>query len=183
MRYIKTKRLNLRSWKKEDVIPFLKSTQDRDTVQYFPHMMTIKEAREFVKQSSASVRDRGFGLFAVERRDTKEFIGVAGIQVKQFNEKRYENHMHVMFPCIEIFVMLRKKFWNQGFATEALKGVIKFTEKKTDIKEIYAFTSKKNLPAQNVIDKLDMYKVDTFKHKQFVDGHSNQEFIIFKKET
>lgn len=183
MRYIKTKRLNLRSWKEDDVIPFLKSTQDRDTIQYFPHMMTIKEAREFVKESSASVVDRGFGLFAVERRDTKAFIGVAGIRVKQFDEKRYESHMHTMFPCIEVFVMLQKKFWNQGFATEALNGVIKFTEKKTDIREVYAFTSNRNLPAQNVVDKLGMYKIGTFKHKQFVNGHSKQEFIIFKKET
>ncbi|CAD2070566.1 GNAT family N-acetyltransferase [Phocicoccus pinnipedialis] len=183
MRYIKTKRLNLRSWKPEDVIPYLKATQDNDVVQFSPIKKTIKEAREFARLSSASVNDRGFGLFAVERRDTKEFIGIAGIRVKQFDEKKHEVDMHTMFPCIELYVMLIKKYWNQGFATEALRGVIKFTEKKTDIRDLYAFVCNRNNPALNVVDKLGMQRIDTFKHQQYVDGHSKQQFIIYKLET
>lgn len=183
MRYIKTKRLILRSWQPEDVIPFIKATQDRDVNQFTPKMMTIKEAREFARLSSASVNDRGFGLFAVERRDTKEFIGIAGIRVKQFDDKKHAHDMHTMFPCIELYVMLIKKHWNHGFATEALRGVVKFTEKKTDIQSVYAFVSNRNMPGLNVLDKLGMQKVDTFKHQQYADGHSKQAFFIYKLET
>ena len=86
-------------------------------------------------------------------------------------------------PAIEIGWRLQKKHWNQGFATEAARGVLKFVERQTDIKEVYAYTSVRNIPSINIMEKIGMEPVKTFDHPGIMDGHSLKRHVLFKKST
>src|SRR5699024_6506888 len=133
----------------------------------------------YARTAQKCIIDRGFGLFAVERKDTNEFIGFTGIHVLEADDtldfdflpcKNRECHLLPVhdtldfdfLPCIEIGWRLQKKHWNQGFATEAARGVLKFVERQTDIKEVYAYTAVRNIPSINIMEKIGMEPVQTF---------------------
>lgn len=179
MKYIKTKRLILRDWQESDLKPFIKMNLDPDVRRYFPNLQTPEESVNYAKASQKSILDRGFGLFAVERKDTGEFIGFTGIRVLEADGSLDFEFL----PCIEIGWRLAKKHWNQGFATEAARGVMKFVERQTDIKEVYAFTAKKNIPSINIMEKLGMEVVTEFEHPSIMEGHSLKPHILYKVST
>ena len=81
MKYIKTKRLILRDWQESDLKTFIRMNQDPDVRRYFPSLQTPEESVEYAHTAQKCIVDRGFGLFAVERKDTNEFIGFTGIHV------------------------------------------------------------------------------------------------------
>lgn len=175
MKYIKTKRLILRDWKQSDIPEFVKMNMDRDVRRYFPNVQTVDASKKQAVEIQKDIEDRGFGLFAVERRDTGEFIGFTGMQVlEEDGPFRLE-----ILPCIEIGWRISKKDWNQGFATEAARGVLKFAERHTDIKEVYALAAERNVPSINIMKKIGMEKVDEFDHPQIVDGHSLKKHVIY----
>lgn len=178
MKYIKTKRLILRDWKESDIPKFIKMNADKDVRRYFPNIATPEESREFVLSAQSDIDARGFGLFAVERRDTNEFIGFTGIQVW---EEEGPLKLHFL-PTIEIGWRFAKPHWNQGFATEAALGVVKFVERNTDIKEIYAYTSSINYPSINIMLKLGMQKVQSFEHPLIMEGHSLKTQVVYKTD-
>jgi RimJ/RimL family protein N-acetyltransferase len=176
MKYIKTKRLILRDWKNSDIAPFTAMNRDPDVRRYFPELITPEESKQFVFEAQKDIEDRGFGLFAIERRDTGEFIGYTGVQVLEedgpFNLE--------FFPCIEIGWRLIKKHWNQGFATEAATGVLKFIKRNTEIKEVYAYSAERNFPSINIMRKLGMEEFDTFLHPLIEDHHSLKKQVVYK---
>lgn len=178
MKYIKTKRLIMRDWKKSDIQEFVKMNKDRDVRRYFPSVLSAEASKKRAVEIQQDIEDRGFGLFAVERRDTGEFIGFTGMQVlEEDGPFRLE-----ILPCIEIGWRLAKKHWNQGFATEAAEGVLKFAERHTDIKEVYALAAKRNVPSISIMEKVGMKKVDEFDHPQVIDGHSLKKHVIYTIE-
>lgn len=176
MKYIKTKRLILRDWKEGDITPFIEMNKDPDVRRYFPYRATPEESRWFIFESQKDIEDRGFGLFAVERRDTGGFIGFAGIQVLE-----EDGPLNLeFFPAIEIGWRLDKKQWNQGFATEAAIGVLKFVKRNTDIREIYALAAKRNQPSINIMKKIGMEKTGEFEHPLIEYGHSLKSNVVYK---
>lgn len=179
MKYIKTKRLILRDWQEDDLKAFVRMNQDPDVRRYFPSLSTPKESIHYAKEAQKSIEDRGFGLFAVERRDTNEFIGFTGIHVLEADDSLDFDFL----PCIEMGWRFAKKHWNQGFATEAARGVLKFVERQTDIKEVYAFTAIRNIPSINIMEKLEMEYLQTFNHPDIIDGHSLKPHVLFKIST
>ncbi|CAM4258937.1 GNAT family N-acetyltransferase [Lacicoccus alkaliphilus] len=178
MKYIKTKRLILRDWKESDIPKFIELNRDRDVRRYFPDVATPEESKAFILNAQRDIDARGFGLFAVENRHTKEFIGFTGIQVW---EEDGPLKLHFL-PSIEIGWRFAKRYWNQGFATEAARGVVKFAERNTDIREIYAYTASINYPSINIMLKLGMKKVHTFEHPSIIDGHSLKKHVVYKMD-
>ncbi|MFD2830307.1 GNAT family N-acetyltransferase [Corticicoccus populi] len=178
MKYIKTKRLILRDWKNSDIPVFISMNMDPDVRRYFPDTVPVEVSRQFIFDAQKDIEDRGFGLFAVERRDTGEFIGFTGVQVLE-----EDGDFNLEFlPCIEIGWRFMKKHWNQGFATEAAVGVLKFIQRNTDIKEVYAYASKRNFPSINIMKKIGMDEVDVFNHPLIEDGHSLKRQVVYKIE-
>lgn len=183
MTHIKTKRLLLRDYTSFDIERIRNMMRDRDVVQYFPNPLTDVEIETLVREMSGSIRDRGFGVFAVERKSNKEMIGIAGIRIKQYDEHLNLDEIEHLFPCVELYLLLDKPYWNQGLATEAAEAVMKFVRKKTDIQEVYAFTSKLNHPWLNVIDKIGMDPIFEYTNPYYVEGHRKADSLIFKIHT
>ena len=66
-------------------------------------------------------------------------------------------------PGIEIGWRLAADFHNQGYATEAAKAVLHLAESH-EIKRLYSFTAKINVPSERVMQKIGMKKVGEFDH-------------------
>jgi RimJ/RimL family protein N-acetyltransferase len=76
---------------------------------------TRDETAEKLEQFEQTWNELGFGLFALERRDTGECIGNTGLAVPDF--------LPQILPAVEIGWRLARSQWRRGLATEAARAV------------------------------------------------------------
>ena len=107
---ISTPRLILRQWQESDTAPFIQMCADEDVMRYFPALLTPEQSLQFIEKVTRQIDQHGWGLWAVELKETKEFIGFIGLQPQP---KLFE-----FSPCIEIGWRLAK---NIGIKVMRLK--------------------------------------------------------------
>ena len=153
---IQTDRLLLRQWSDEDRLPFQAMSSDSDVMRYFPNLLSTSEADDLILRLSDEIEQLGFGVCAVECRETKEFIGCVGLHklVDQYD----------FAPCIEIAWRLAKSAWGQGYATEAASASLKYAFTELGMAEVVALTARVNLPSQKVMKRLGMDFSHSFEH-------------------
>ena len=153
---IKTDRLLLRQWSEEDRLPFHLMSSDPEVMRYFPKPLSANEADELILRLSDEIEQLGFGVCAVECRETKEFIGCVGLHklVDQYD----------FAPCVEIAWRLAKSAWGQGYATEAASASLKHAFTELGMDEVVALTARVNQPSQKVMQRLGMGFSHSFDH-------------------
>ena len=73
-----TERLILRQWKDQDRDAFAALNNDPTVMRYFPRYFSRTESDSFVDANIEHIDEHGWGSWAVERKDTQEFIGFVG---------------------------------------------------------------------------------------------------------
>ena len=169
---LETKRLILRQWTDDDLLPFYKLNSNKRVMEFFPKSLSQSESDNLAKRIKNLITENGFGFWAVELKETKSFIGFIGINQPQ----------NLPFsPCYEIGWRLDFKYWNNGYATEGANEILRFCFKELDIKEIVSFTAKINKRSQSVMKKLNM--VDTqrnFLHPDIPKNLPISEHVLYK---
>ncbi len=153
--YLETDRLILRSWKPEDLPLFARMNKDTRVMRYFPATLTDEQTESFYNRIISEFEWNGWGLFAVEMKSTKMFIGYVGLHEIGFDS--------YFTPGIEIGWRLAADYHNYGLATEAAKAVLKLAKEK-GLTRLYSFTAKLNVPSERVMQKIGMSKVGYFEH-------------------
>ena len=120
--YIETDRLILRSWKMSDRDVFAEMNSNDNVMKYFPKPLSIEESNGFVDRINSEFEETGFGLYAVEIKETGEFIGYVGFHRFAFDAP--------FSPGWEIGWRISDKFWNKGYATESAMACIKYAREK-----------------------------------------------------
>ncbi|MBS1626408.1 MAG: GNAT family N-acetyltransferase [Bacteroidetes bacterium] len=175
MTYFETERLIVRDWKPTDTSTFIAMNQNSKIMQYFPYILNTKDSLLFLDKIEQHFKKYGYGLFALERKDTNEFIGYTG-----FWHPSFEAHFT---PCIEIGWRLNNTVWNKGFATEAATACLDYAFNKIKLTEIFSFTSIHNKPSERVMQKIGMQFIDTFNHPSIPTNHFLQKHILYKIST
>lgn len=172
MIYIETERLNLRDWKDDDLRIFQLMNQDPITMEYFLNTLTFDESRQLYDRINLEIKEKNYGLYAVEIKETKQFIGFTGF------------HYTVMdtdfAPCIEIGWRYTREAWGFGYATEAANACLAYAKEKLGFEEVYSFTSALNQRSEKVMKKLNMKKICDFQHPSLPDGHKLQQHLLYK---
>lgn len=145
---IETDRLILRNWTAADLAPFARMNADAKVMRHFPALMTEAQTHELMAQLKAHIDERGFGGFAVERRDTGVTIGMCGCKTISFPHS---------FPSdIEIGWRFDPAHWGHGFATEAAAAALRQAFQRTGVDQIMAFTVLANRASWRVMERLSM---------------------------
>jgi RimJ/RimL family protein N-acetyltransferase len=110
---------------------------------------TRAETSERVAQYETMWSERGFGLFALVRRDTGEFIGNTGLAVPEF--------LPEILPAVEIGWRLGRAHWGQGFATEAARAALAFAWDPVGLDRVVSVHAIGNDPSGNVMQKIGMH--------------------------
>ena len=93
------------------------------------------------------IKENGIGLFAVELKETGEWLGFIGVNyIPQDSQYPFEE-----LPLYEIGWRLIPEVWGNGLATE---GAICVSICQKGIEAIYSFTAENNLPSRKVMEKL-----------------------------
>jgi RimJ/RimL family protein N-acetyltransferase len=169
---LETPRLILRTWRQEDRIPFSRMNADPDIMRYFLKPLDAVESDAFVDRIEKGIRERGYGLWAVEVKDLSRFIGFIGFNYTDFPSD--------FTPCIEIGWRLDKTAWGQGYATEGARGCLDLGFKSLGFGEVYSFTSVLNTRSEKVMIKIGMSKIKEFEHPKIEESNPLRDHVLYR---
>ncbi len=177
MKNLQTPRLILREWKNSDIPTFVAMNQDPRVMEFFPAVWSEEKSRDCVVLFRKHFAENGFGFFAVELKETHEFIGFVGIAKVGF-----EAHFT---PAIEIGWRLVAEHFNKGYATEAAREVLRFAFEELHLKEIVAFTVPQNSPSLNVMKKIGMTRDlnGDFFHPNIEPDHRFSHHLLYRAKN
>ncbi len=143
---IKTNRLILRSWQKEDLLLFAELNADPRVMEYFPSIKSFAESLKEYETIQEHFSNHGYGWWAVSENDKTNFIGFLGL--------RYIDFPASFTPAVEIAWRLAYDHWGKGYATEGALASLEYGFKELKLKEIISFTSAPNFRSQAVMTVL-----------------------------
>lgn len=144
---IETNRLLLREIQETDVDDIFDCwMQDEDVSRYmwWKASNDIAEVQKFVKFELGQIEHDKWYRWIIILRETGQIIGTCMIF---YNEDDREKHWDISYN-------LGKKYWGNGFITEAMKEVIQFAEIELGMKECVTTYAKVNSSSAKVLHKL-----------------------------
>jgi hypothetical protein len=103
---LESARLVLRQWQDDDLREFAALCADPQVMRYFPAPMTRLEAAALIGRVRGHFNEFGFGLWALERKDSGAFIGMTGLLNVNFEAP--------FGPAVEIGWRLARRHWGWG---------------------------------------------------------------------
>jgi RimJ/RimL family protein N-acetyltransferase len=172
---IETPRLSLREWKDSDAPVFIEMNRDEKVMEFFPSLISEEETHAMIGRIKTFLAENKFGLWAVERKDTNEFIGFTGLSIPRFQTD--------FTPCVEIGWRLAYSHWGYGFATEAATACLDFGFNTLKLDEIVSFTSVLNKKSMNVMEKTGMHFIRNFEHPAIENGNRLKTHVLYLKKA
>jgi RimJ/RimL family protein N-acetyltransferase len=174
MTELTTDRLLMRQWRESDREPFAAMNADPAVMEHFPAPRSREESDDLIDRNNLAIDERGWGLWALEVRETGQFIGFTGLSVPSFEA-------HFM-PAVEVGWRLAKEAWGNGYATEAARAALACGFGPAGLDEIVSFTATTNLPSQRVMQRIGMThdEADDFNHPRLPDGHRLQRHVFYR---
>ena len=171
---IRTERLLLRRWRPEDRAPFAALNADPVVMEHFPSALSREESGALVDRIEAGFEANGFGLWALERVDTGEFIGFTGLSTPGFAAH--------FLPAVEVGWRLSRPAWGHGFATEAARQALRVGFERYQLPEIVSFTASGNTPSRAVMRRLGMRHdpAEDFDHPALAPGHRLRRHVLYR---
>jgi RimJ/RimL family protein N-acetyltransferase len=168
-----TERLRLRQWLVEDYEPFAALNADPRVMEFFPALLDRDASDSMADYCHSLIAERGWGFWAVERKDTREFIGFVGLHTPA-PELPFS-------PCIEIGWRLAYQHWRRGFATEAAKASLRIGFDTLGLSEIVSFTVPQNLRSRAVMERIGMHNAyEYFEHPLVPNGHPLRLHCLYR---
>lgn len=167
-------RLGFRMWEESDKDLLYNMNANKEVMRYFPKTLDYKETDSFLDRIQGHFKQNGYGLWAVEIKDTKEFIGFIGFLITTFEAE--------FTPCVEIGWRLDNKYWNKGYATEGAKACLEYGFNELNLDAVYSFTAKINKPSENVMKRIGLKKVGEFKHPKVEENSPLKSHVLYKIE-
>ena len=169
-----TERLRLRQWRASDLTPFAGMNADPRVMEFFPARLDRTASDALAGRIEAKIAERGWGLWAAERRDTGEFIGFIGLQppIAQLP----------CSPCVEVGWRLAQPHWGKGFASEGARGALRFGFEQLGLDEIVSFTVPANKRSRAVMERLGMAqdKAGSFEHPSIAPGNPLRLHCLYR---
>ncbi|MGW7098824.1 GNAT family N-acetyltransferase [Streptomyces sp. NPDC054838] len=160
---LRTDRLLLRRWRESDLEPWAAMNADPDVRGHLGELLTREQSDAAVTLMQAEFDGRGFGWWALETRETGEFIGRAGLD---------EVAEDMPFTGVDIGWRLTRSAWGQGYATEAALACLAFGFQTLRLAEVVASTTVNNVRSQAVMRRIGMTRdpADDFEDPSVPDG-------------
>ena len=157
---LETERLYLRKLRQSDFEDLCRILQDGEVMYAYEHAFETEEVQEWLDRQLARYAVDGIGLWAVLLRETGEFVGQAGLTMQEYAGTRVP----------EIGYLLKKMYWQQGYATEAASRCRDYAFNVKGWDRVYAIIRDCNAASRRVAERVGMRRVDGFvKHYYGMD--------------
>ncbi len=147
---IRTERLQLRSWRDDDVEPFQEMCADPLVMKSIGDgsVQSAEASAAHMQTFRAERTERGFGFFAVETISDGRFIGFCGLSVPVF--------LPEILPAVEIGWRFDRSAWGRGYATEAARAVLAHAFDDLGLERIVSVYAIGNGASERVMIKIGM---------------------------
>jgi RimJ/RimL family protein N-acetyltransferase len=171
---IRTDRLLLRAWRGDDRGPFARMNADARVSRYLVGPITASDSDELIERVETCWRDRGYGLWAAERRDTGCFIGYVGLWPAVFDAH--------FTPAVEVGWRLAPEHWGRGFATEGGRAALRYGYDVLGLDEVVSFTAAGNMRSWRVMERLGMRRDHDgdFEHPAVPPGDPARPHVLYR---
>jgi RimJ/RimL family protein N-acetyltransferase len=174
MTELDTPRLRLRRWRDEDRAPFAALNADPVVMEHFPSTLSRAASDAFLDRIQAALEEHGWGLWAVEVRDSGSFIGFVGLNPATFDAP--------FTPAIEVGWRLAREHWGNGYATEGARAAVDYGFAELALDEIVSFTMHANLRSRRLMARLGMQRdpADDFDNPNVPVGHPIRPHVLYR---
>jgi len=143
---VETARLRLRMFTPADLDRLCEMTSDPEVMRYIGHGVPLSREETLTNLNVImnAFRRRGFGRWALERRDTGALIGYCGLSAKNPE------------VGVEVAYLLAREEWGKGFALEASRASLRYGFEKLVVDSIAGVALKGNSRSRKVLERLGM---------------------------
>lgn len=169
-----TERLRLRPFTDADRAPYAAMNADPVVMAHFVSPIDRGRSDAFVDRIEQCRAERGYAPWAVERLDTGEFIGHAGLWPAEFEAP--------FTPAVEVGWRLPRSHWGLGFATEAAREALRVGFEELGLREIVSFTAVGNERSWRVMDRIGLRRdlAGDFDHPAVPVGHPVRPHVLYR---
>ena len=170
---IGTPRLLMRRWQEGDLAPFAALCADPEVMRHFRSPLTPEESDALVRRIEAHFDAHGFGLWALERRADRRFLGFTGLLTVDFASP--------IAGEVEIGWRLARAFWGQGYAGEAARAALDFGFAQLGLARIVSMTVEANARSWRLMERLGMARAAEldFDHPRLPEDHALRPHIVY----
>lgn len=138
---------------------------DREVGKYMPGFKTDWDIEGFTDYIIRTYKDEYHTRAIIQDKETKKIIGNISLYQEDSRSK-----------SVNIWIV--KDFWNKGYGTEALQGIVSEL-KKTNLGSIYATCDGRNYGAKRMLEKAGFELIDTIPEYRFdIDGEVGDELLF-----
>jgi RimJ/RimL family protein N-acetyltransferase len=171
---METERLVMRRWREEDRAPFAAMNADPEVMEHFPARLTRAESDGLVDRIEAQFDRLGYSLWALEVRESGEFIGFTGLALQTFEAP--------FLPAVEIGWRLARPAWGHGYAIEAARWAARYAFEEAGLDGIISMTAVPNVRSQAVMRRLGMTRdpAEDFDHPRVPEGSPLRRHVLYR---
>lgn len=152
MTEILTERVRLRPLTPDDLDALHATVFGDPEVSWTRTARSREDGRRSLDAKIAAYREHGYGMLAVEDRETGEVLGYAGLQHLEDG------------PDVEVGYYLGRKAWGRGLGTEIAQRVVQHGLADLGLRRIVAVVRPDNAASQRVLSKAGLRRVGTGRH-------------------
>lgn len=171
---IETERLLLRPWRDDDREPFAALNADPEVMEFFPAPLVREESDALVTRIRGHFDEHGYGLWALEVRNSGRFAGFTGLLQQTFPAH--------FTPAVEVGWRLDRRAWGRGYASEAARAAITHGFDEVGLDEIVSMTAIANTRSRRVMERIGMSHDpdDDFDHPYVADGSPLRRHVLYR---
>jgi ribosomal-protein-alanine N-acetyltransferase len=171
---LETPRLSLRRFRADDFDGLAALCADPVVMHHFPETLDRSASERLAGRIKAHFDLHGFGPWSVEIKGVAPYAGFVGLMVPTF-----ETHFT---PCVEVGWRLARKFWGQGYATEAAHAALAYGFETAGRDEIVSMSVPGNWRSRAVMERLGMTHrpADDFDHPNLPAGHVLRQHVLYR---
>jgi RimJ/RimL family protein N-acetyltransferase len=152
---LETARLRLRAWRDDDLEPLARLNADPLAMRHMGRgPLDLDETGRQLERFRAHWEKHGFGLWAIEDRETGAFLGRTGVSY------------HAVWPeDPEVGWFLDPSVWGRGLATEAGEASARYAFEVLGAPRIVSICTPENGASRRVMEKLGFTYLTTRTHE------------------
>lgn len=140
---LQSRRLRFRPLREADLDALFSVFGNPLVMRYFPAPWSRQECAAALQRNIQRYAADGFGLWALERIDTGEFIGDCGLVRQQLPSG----------PEVEVGYHLHPESWGFGYATEAANRCLTYAFDALKLSRVISLIRPENGPSRRVADR------------------------------
>lgn len=170
---IETPRLRMRQWHEADREPFAIMNSDPAVMEFFESRQSRAASDASINAWQSQFVANGWSNWAVELRESAEFIGFTGLSVPR--------RTFSFSPCVEVGWRLARSAWGNGYATEAASAALRVAFERLALPEVVSFTAVANQRSRAVMERIGMYNTNQdFEHPGLTEGHHLRLHCLYR---